>query len=93
MEQRKKGWGTLKLRDCEGELETKQAVGARRKHTAPIFSVSGVGDFWKPRGPFKVGVPIWHGPNIQKLRTKAHISKSQDLQSKRWANVPTSKLY
>lgn len=30
-----------------------------------------MGGCWKPRGPPKVGVPVWHGPNKQKLRTKA----------------------
>lgn len=38
MKQRKKGWGTLKLRDCERELETKQAVG-QKENTQLLFLV------------------------------------------------------
>lgn len=77
-----------RLRDTETERLRKRtrnqaSRGAKRKHTAPIFSVSGLDGCWKPRSPPKVSIPVWHGPKIQKLRTKAHMSKSQDLQSKR----------
>lgn len=83
MEQRKK-----RLRDTETERLRKRtrnqaSRGARRKHTAPFFSVSGLDGCWKPRSPPKVGIPFWQGLKIQKFRTKAHMSKSQDSQPKR----------